>query len=688
MPVHQTVRPSHPPRPGTATPRAAAHPLAAQPAAFGRHDFAAVAIHAPVQRAELSTAAAATPLGTLTPRNVVVEGAGEMRLASPLAHAARRAVRGGPVEFGHSSDPTRTASHLAGEATTGGGDRATVERGRLTIAATGAEEAIASSRSIRELGRGLSAALPFRRFRLRGDHGGVRLEGKLNPWVHIATGRTSDATASPGWGWKFVAGPTAAAAPAPASVTSAAPAAASRTAARPAARTAAAAAASSSGASGAAASPASAAVAAPATVSPSPAGSSSGGAAAAAAASPRTSRRGRGKKARARAAAPSPPAAASSSAMDAASPAAASGLADADESASAAAPTAAPSQAWKGGPAAARLFRSAPSASPGAAASTPAAAAAAPASTASSSAAAAAAPARRSRSKSPRRLSREVLASATEGEVQGVSAAAAQEELDTRATIARRSALAEGRGYLGSHPAASPAVVDATRYLTSVAEEAVDAGTLHARNLPSGHTVMGVAQTDRRLMLTSSGSRKSARAFARGIARHLPADAPFQVDNVCANQATSGKACAARRWHEGMRRGESLQSSLEVAIPLTSDPGYSMMARGGALRFGNPMHSCPECQRAYPHVAPAAGDDEAPAAAAAAAAPAVTPAAPSASASAAAPAAASLVAAPPATAATHSAAAAAAAAPATAEASADDAGWQKQKQKGRRRRAT
>lgn len=272
-----------------------------------------------------------------------------------------------------------------------------------------------------------------------------------------------------------------------------------------------------------------------------------------------------------------------------------------------------------------------------------------------------------------------MLASAAEGEVQGVSAAAAQEELDTRATIAHRSALAEGRGYLGSHPAASPAVVDATRYLTSVAEEAVDAGTLHARNLPSGHTVMGVAQTDRRLMLTSSGSRKSARAFARGIARHLPADAPFQVDNVCANQATSGKACAARRWHEGMRRGESLHSSLEVAIPLTSDPGYSMMARGGALRFGNPMHSCPECQRAYPHVAPAADDDEAPAAAAAAAAPAV---------SAAAPAAASLVAAPPATAATHSAAAAAAAAPATAEASADDAGWQTQKQKGRRRRAT
>lgn len=685
MPVHHTVRPSHPPRPGSATPGAAAHPLAAQPAAFGRHDFAAVAVHAPVQRAELSTAAAATPLGTLTPRNVVVEGAGEMRLASPLADAARRAVRGGPVEFGHSSDPTRTASHLAGEATTGGGDRATVERGRLTIAATGAEEAIASSRSISELGRGLSTALPFRRFRLRGDHGGVRLEGKLNPWVHIATGRTSDATESPGWGWKFVAGPTAAAR------TAAAAAAASRTAARPAARTAPAAATSSSGASGAAASPASAAVAAPATVSPSPAGSSSGGAAAAAAALPRTSRRGRGKKARARAAAPSPPAAAaSSSAVAAASPVAAADLADADESASAAAPTAAPSQAWKGGPAAARLFRSVPSASPAAAASTPAAAAAAPASSASSSAAAAAAPARRSRSKSPRRLSRDVLASAADGEFQGVSAAAAREELDTRATIARRSALAEGRGYLGSHPAASPAVVDATRYLTSVAEEAVDAGTLHARNLPSGHTVMGVAQTDRRLMLTSSGSRKSARAFARGIARHLPADAPFQVDNVCANQSTSGKACAARRWHEGMRRGESLQSSLEVAIPLTSDPGYSMMAKGGALRFGNPMHSCPECQRAYPHVAPAADDDEAPAAAAAAAAPAVTPAAPSASASAAAPAAAPLVAAPPATAATHSTAAAAAAAPATAEASAGDAGWQtqKQKQKGRRRRAT
>ena len=93
---------------------------------------------------------------------------------------------GGPVEFGSSGDPSRSADNLATEAATTPSPRARIDDQRLVLPGVSAAM-VSSSPSLAALGRQLSAQLPYRGFRVRRDSDELVLEGKVNPWVRLAT---------------------------------------------------------------------------------------------------------------------------------------------------------------------------------------------------------------------------------------------------------------------------------------------------------------------------------------------------------------------------------------------------------------------------------------------------------------------------------------------------------------------
>jgi ADP-ribose pyrophosphatase YjhB (NUDIX family) len=125
------------------------------------------------------------------------------------ASLAERAMKQGSVEFGHSSDPTRTLEQLGREAVELPGARASWRQATLVL--SGVDPARIDSSSEPAFARSLRESLPFRRFRLLPDAGGLALEGKLNPWVRLYQGRVeilppgAVPPAHAGWQWVAMA---------------------------------------------------------------------------------------------------------------------------------------------------------------------------------------------------------------------------------------------------------------------------------------------------------------------------------------------------------------------------------------------------------------------------------------------------------------------------------------------------
>jgi hypothetical protein len=103
-----------------------------------------------------------------------------------LAPCLTDVLRGAPIEFGASRRTDRSLGALAAEASRGNSPRARWERDRLVLPGT-ASAVIPTPRSLAEMGGELSSRLPYRRYRLKHNGAGLTLEGKVNPWVRLAT---------------------------------------------------------------------------------------------------------------------------------------------------------------------------------------------------------------------------------------------------------------------------------------------------------------------------------------------------------------------------------------------------------------------------------------------------------------------------------------------------------------------
>ncbi len=150
-----------------------------------------------------------SPKGSWNQQNVTVDQPQHALPFSPaLLHEVLPAARTGPVEFGVSDDPTRNAESLAAEAASGTGERAAMKGKTLVLPGIAHPEAIRSMHSLDRLGATLSSELPFRKFRLRLQGHTLQLEGKINPWIKLATGEISNnpknmPPAGNGWTWTY-----------------------------------------------------------------------------------------------------------------------------------------------------------------------------------------------------------------------------------------------------------------------------------------------------------------------------------------------------------------------------------------------------------------------------------------------------------------------------------------------------
>ena len=151
--------------------------------------------------------------GRWNPDNVVVDKF-EQDLALPtklkgeILHSLANKTS---VEFGHSTDPTRSMERLSSNAGSKNGTRAGKRPDQLIVPGLsqgGLERP--NDDNLRRFGSRLSASLPFRRFRFRREEGRLQLEGKINPWVRVAadgkTERSNNPQANPpaGTGWRWV----------------------------------------------------------------------------------------------------------------------------------------------------------------------------------------------------------------------------------------------------------------------------------------------------------------------------------------------------------------------------------------------------------------------------------------------------------------------------------------------------